>query len=157
MEYDHATKRHYITDEEAAMLDAVRSDLAEMRRQREDAFSRSIQADADRERTYQENKILTKRWCDLNDNYRHITADNFASVIAAMHDAEAALYYAGKKLEHKRICNAIKMLNTARGSLPSNPEVSGPPSGGSTAPRCWTASSDSKQNPDGTYSDAEAM
>lgn len=47
-------------------------------------------------------------------------------------------------------------LRLERGPAP-NPEVSGPPSGGSTAPRCWTASSDSKQNPDGTYSDAESM
>jgi hypothetical protein len=28
---------------------------------------------------------------------------------------------------------------------------------GSAASRCWTASSESKQNPDGSYTDAEAM
>ena len=47
---------------------------------------RAAQADADRERTYQENKILTRLWCELRDKVKSLPKADMT--IGAWHDLQ---------------------------------------------------------------------
>jgi hypothetical protein len=73
-------------DAARAQAEAFKRRLIEAEDQRAEMHRRLVQAECDRERTYQENRILTQLWCGLRDKVRALPKSDMT--IGCWHDLQ---------------------------------------------------------------------
>ena len=86
MAYDPATRRFYMDEDVCTRMEKSVSEYADMLRQRDAAMAYAAHANADRESTYQENRILTRLWCDLREKVKALPKADMT--IGAWHDLQ---------------------------------------------------------------------